>query len=163
GFREPDRVRASPIAGEPPLHFLRRRGAAPILVLLSLYKSGDAFASAMLRPFLADLGLGLSDIGILLGTVGFPAGLFGAPTGAAPRSTPARAATGRGGLGSQPARGRGAASGRPARPRRGQSRGRLSRAAAPPALGSAAPPSPPAAGHRGGRGACPPGRRDRAP
>ena len=41
------------------------------------YKSGDAFATSMLRPFLTDSGLTLADIGWLLGTVGFIAGLLG--------------------------------------------------------------------------------------
>ena len=47
------------------------------------YKAGDAFATGMLRPFLADLGMTLEDIGWLLGTVGFVAGLLGALQGGA--------------------------------------------------------------------------------
>src|SRR5690606_4326488 len=47
------------------------------------YKVGDALATSMLRPFLADLGLGVADIGWLLGTVGFVTGLLGALTGGA--------------------------------------------------------------------------------
>ena len=35
-------------------HFLRRPGAARLLLLLVTYKIGDAFATGMLRPFLAD-------------------------------------------------------------------------------------------------------------
>lgn len=65
------------------LHFLMRPGAIRLLALIAAYKVGDAFATAMLRPFLADAGLGLSDIGWLLGTVGFVAGLFGALCGGA--------------------------------------------------------------------------------
>jgi predicted MFS family arabinose efflux permease len=53
------------------------------VLLLVLYKAGEAFAAAMLRPFLADRGLGLGDIGLMLGTVGFVAGLLGALTGGA--------------------------------------------------------------------------------
>jgi MFS transporter, PAT family, beta-lactamase induction signal transducer AmpG len=81
------------IAREPPVspavhgqpgtgrHFLRRPGALRVLLLLGVYKAGDAFATGMLRPFLSDLGLTLEDIGLLLGTVGFCAGLAGALVG----------------------------------------------------------------------------------
>lgn len=65
------------------LHFLRRPGTGGILLLLVIYKAGEAFATGMLRPFLVDLGLGLSDIGWLLGTMGFPASLVGALLGGA--------------------------------------------------------------------------------
>jgi MFS transporter, PAT family, beta-lactamase induction signal transducer AmpG len=64
-------------------HFLRRPGAARLLLLVVAYKAGDAFATGMLRPFLADAGLTLADIGLLLGTVGFVAGLLGALAGGA--------------------------------------------------------------------------------
>ncbi|MCC7382684.1 MAG: MFS transporter [Deltaproteobacteria bacterium] len=63
------------------VHFLRRPGAARLLLLIVTYKAGDAFATGMLRPFLADVGLGLREIGWLLGTVGFVAGLLGALAG----------------------------------------------------------------------------------
>lgn len=53
----------------------------PFLVLLSLYKFGDALASAMVRPFFIDQGLTMSDIGIWLGTYGFIAGFIGALLG----------------------------------------------------------------------------------
>jgi predicted MFS family arabinose efflux permease len=52
-------------------------------MLLVTYKFGDAFATGMLRPFLADAGLPLREIGKLLGTVGFVAGLLGALAGGA--------------------------------------------------------------------------------
>lgn len=64
-------------------HFLRRPGALSLLGLIVTYKAGDAFATGMLRPFLADAGLSLADIGWLLGTVGFVAGLVGALCGGA--------------------------------------------------------------------------------
>jgi RhtX/FptX family siderophore transporter len=67
----------------PTVHFLRRSGAARILLVVMTYKIGDAFATGMLRPFLADAGLDLADIGWLLGTVGFVAGLVGALCGGA--------------------------------------------------------------------------------
>ena len=63
------------------VHFLRRPGAARLLLLIGSYKAGDAFATGMLRPFLADAGLSLEQIGWLLGTVGFVAGLLGALCG----------------------------------------------------------------------------------
>lgn len=62
-------------------HWLRRPGSKKILGLLVAYKLGDAFATGMLRPFLADLGLSLADVGWLIGTVGFVAGLLGAISG----------------------------------------------------------------------------------
>jgi MFS transporter, PAT family, beta-lactamase induction signal transducer AmpG len=65
------------------VHFLRRPGAGRIVLLIFGYKFGDAFATGMLRPFLADLGLSLADVGLLLGTVGFIAGLAGALAGGA--------------------------------------------------------------------------------
>ncbi|MBI5544194.1 MAG: MFS transporter [Deltaproteobacteria bacterium] len=60
------------------LHFLRRPGALRLLILVATYKAGDAFATGMLRPFLADSGFTLEDVGWLLGTVGFVCGLVGA-------------------------------------------------------------------------------------
>jgi RhtX/FptX family siderophore transporter len=63
--------------------WLRVPGAGRALAVLLTYKFGDSFASAMLRPFLADAGLGMADIGVLLGTVGFLAGLIGALVGGA--------------------------------------------------------------------------------
>ncbi len=67
-------------------YWLRRPGALPWLGLLFLYKSGDAFATGMLKVFLVDekgAGLGPKDISILFGWVGFGAGLLGALIGGA--------------------------------------------------------------------------------
>jgi PAT family beta-lactamase induction signal transducer AmpG len=64
-------------------HFLRRPDAVRLLALIACYKGGEAFAGGMLRPFLADSGLGLADVGWLVGTVGFVAGLAGALAGGA--------------------------------------------------------------------------------
>jgi MFS family permease len=80
---QPGPADGSATTGRGAAHFIRRAGAARVLVLLATYKAGDAFASAMLRPFLVDNGLGLTDIGWLLGTVGFVAGLLGALAGGA--------------------------------------------------------------------------------
>jgi PAT family beta-lactamase induction signal transducer AmpG len=81
---EEPRVRASVASSEGaarPPHFFRRKGALGILLLVTVYKVGDAFATGMLRPFLVDAGLGMTDIGWLLGTVGFVAGMLGALAG----------------------------------------------------------------------------------
>jgi MFS transporter, PAT family, beta-lactamase induction signal transducer AmpG len=75
-----DPARSGPHSGR---SFLRRAGAWRLLAVVTTYKAGEAFAAGMLRPFLADLGLGLGDIGLLVGTVGFVAGLVGALVGGA--------------------------------------------------------------------------------
>ena len=51
------------------VHFLRLRGAWPLLAMLFLFKFGEALATTMLRPFMADHGMGLEDVGWMLGTV----------------------------------------------------------------------------------------------
>ena len=61
--------------------WLKRPGAAAWLVLLVVYKAGEALATGMLRTFLVDAGLTLTDIGWMLGGVGFTAGLLGALLG----------------------------------------------------------------------------------
>ncbi|HAA58084.1 MAG TPA: MFS transporter [Myxococcales bacterium] len=61
--------------------FIKRPGMLVWLLVLFLYKGGDAFATGMLRPFLSSQGLDLKDIGWLLGTAGFTAGLLGALVG----------------------------------------------------------------------------------
>jgi pantetheine-phosphate adenylyltransferase len=58
-----------------------RPGIGRILILAFVYKLGEAFASAMLRPLLVDRGLGLTELGAMLGTAGFLAGLAGALAG----------------------------------------------------------------------------------
>jgi hypothetical protein len=62
----------------PRSHFLRRSGAWRLIVLIVIYKAGEAFAGGMLRPFLVDAHLTITDVGWLLGTVGFVAGMLGA-------------------------------------------------------------------------------------
>ncbi|MCP4447861.1 MAG: MFS transporter [Myxococcales bacterium] len=61
--------------------FLKQPGITSWLLILFLYKIGDAFATAMLRPFLVDAGMEMDAIGWLLGTAGFTAGLLGALAG----------------------------------------------------------------------------------
>ncbi len=49
--------------------------------MLFLFKFGEALATTMLRPFMADHGMSLEEVGWMLGTVGFVAGLLGALMG----------------------------------------------------------------------------------
>jgi PAT family beta-lactamase induction signal transducer AmpG len=60
---------------------LTRPGMLPWLLLLVVYKAGDAFAVGMLRPFLVDAGRSLEQVGWMLGVVGFTTGLIGAVLG----------------------------------------------------------------------------------
>lgn len=84
GFlREPDPAPRPTTTSGASVHFLRRSGSARVLLVVMTYKVGEAFATGMLRPFLADAGLSLADIGWLLGTVGFVSGLVGALCGGA--------------------------------------------------------------------------------
>ena len=88
-FREPARAPLPEVAALPssPLAHLWQRIRQPRLgwwlLVLVLYKAGDAFGTAMLRPLLVDQGSTLADIGWLLGTVGALAGLSGALAGGA--------------------------------------------------------------------------------
>ena len=95
-FREPPRVRAPRPAGRSPMAELLQRLLHPRLgwwlLVVALYKAGDAFGTAMLRPLLVDKGGSLADIGSQVGTVGALAGLCGALSGGAllrvlPRAT----------------------------------------------------------------------------
>lgn len=63
------------------IHFVFKPGAALWIIVLLLYKSGHAAATAMLRPWLVDRGYSLGDIAWILGTAGFVAGFFGAVVG----------------------------------------------------------------------------------
>ena len=72
----PERVRLTTI-----LEWLKRPGMAAWLGVLLIYKSGEAMAKGMLRPFMIDLELTLADVGWILGTLGFSAGLLGAVSG----------------------------------------------------------------------------------
>jgi predicted MFS family arabinose efflux permease len=79
-------ARAAHPEGRAPLHFFhffQRPGVLRVLGIVVTYKAAEAFAAAMLRPFLADRGMSLEDVGWMLGTVGFVAGLLGAMTGGA--------------------------------------------------------------------------------
>lgn len=63
--------------------WLKRPGVGKWLLLLILYKAGEALATGMLRTFLVDTGLTLTDLSWMLGVVGSTAGLLGALTGGA--------------------------------------------------------------------------------
>lgn len=63
------------------LGFFRMQDAGVWLLLLAVYKFGDALGTPMIRPLLSDAGLKLEQLGILLGSVGFFAGLAGALAG----------------------------------------------------------------------------------
>lgn len=58
-----------------------RSDTAAWMLLLFLYKLGDALAGGMVRPMMVDAGLGMADIGWILGTIGSGAGLVGALIG----------------------------------------------------------------------------------
>lgn len=63
--------------------WLKRPGVGGWLLLLILYKAGEALATGMLRTFLVDAGLSLTDLSWMLGVVGSTSGLLGALTGGA--------------------------------------------------------------------------------
>jgi len=63
------------------LGFFRLKDAGLWLLLLLVYKFGDALGTPMIRPMLSDVGISLQQLGLLLGTVGFMAGLIGALAG----------------------------------------------------------------------------------
>jgi predicted MFS family arabinose efflux permease len=62
---------------------LARPGLGRWLVVLATFKTGEWFASGMLRPFLTDAGLSKSDLGVMLGFAGSGAALVGALIGGA--------------------------------------------------------------------------------
>ena len=51
------------------------------LVIIVIYKFGDALGGAMVRPLLVDSGFSIKDIALILGIAGFSAGLLGAIVG----------------------------------------------------------------------------------
>jgi PAT family beta-lactamase induction signal transducer AmpG len=82
-YREP-RAKAPVEATTPWRSFagwLRRPGALPWLVLISLYKAGDYFGTGMLKPFLVDSGMSTREIAHAVGYLGFAAGLVGSMLG----------------------------------------------------------------------------------
>lgn len=59
----------------------RRSDTAAWILLLFMYKLGDALAGAMVRPMMVDAKLTMGDVGFILGTVGSGMGLLGALLG----------------------------------------------------------------------------------
>jgi RhtX/FptX family siderophore transporter len=59
----------------------RRPGMGLWLIILAVYKAGEALAYGMVKPLLVDRGLSTEDIAWLIGTAGFFAGLLGAILG----------------------------------------------------------------------------------
>ncbi len=85
-FREParplrDKAQSAREALNEVMHLIRKPGAAGWAIVLLVYKTGHASATAMLRPWLVDRGYSMSDIAWILGGFGFVAGLAGALTG----------------------------------------------------------------------------------
>jgi len=65
-----------------PLHgFLSRPRAMEILAFVIFYKLADTFASALIRPFLIDMGYSSFDRGVALATMGLTASLVGSIVG----------------------------------------------------------------------------------
>lgn len=58
-----------------------RTDTAAWILLLFMYKLGDALANAMVRPMMVDAKLTMDDVGFILGTVGSGMGLLGALLG----------------------------------------------------------------------------------
>jgi MFS family permease len=58
-----------------------RSDTAAWLLLLFVYKLGDALAGAMVSPMMVDAGLDMADVGWILGTIGSAMGLVGALLG----------------------------------------------------------------------------------
>ncbi|MFN7143082.1 MAG: MFS transporter [Myxococcota bacterium] len=58
-----------------------RSDTAAWMLLLFVYKLGDALAGGMIRPMMVDAGLGMAEVGWLMGAIGSGAGLVGAMLG----------------------------------------------------------------------------------
>ncbi len=84
-YRERRRPIPIPLAPGAPeaswLEVVRRPRMGAWLLVLVLYKGGEALGYGMVKPLLVDRGLSISDVGWIIGTVGFLAGLAGAVIG----------------------------------------------------------------------------------
>ncbi|APR81017.1 AmpG permease [Minicystis rosea] len=74
-------AKASPPGMGAWLDSLRRPRMGTWLVVLVVYKGGEALAYGMVKPLLVDRGFGVAEIGVLIGGAGFFAGLVGALLG----------------------------------------------------------------------------------
>jgi MFS family permease len=63
------------------LKVFRRPDLRLMLIVIVLYRFGDAFGKAMITPYLVDIGLSMTDIGWLLGTSGVGFALAGCVVG----------------------------------------------------------------------------------
>lgn len=79
--REPDAPRPERVAFGAFAEFVRRPAMGSWFAVLVVFKLGEAFAVAMLRPQLTDLDVSIAELGWLTGTVGALAGLVGAMVG----------------------------------------------------------------------------------
>lgn len=78
---EPVQAPAKMSAAPSLLKTLKRPDLRRMLFVIVLYRSGDAFGTAMVAPYLVDIGLGTADIGWLLGTAGVGFALAGCLAG----------------------------------------------------------------------------------
>jgi MFS transporter, PAT family, beta-lactamase induction signal transducer AmpG len=79
--RERRRIAAPKIRWEEFLRFFTRPGMGLWMLLLALFKGGDAVATGIAPPFLVDLGMTATEIGNLYTYGTLPAGLLGALLG----------------------------------------------------------------------------------
>ena len=68
---------------DPFVGFLRQHRAVEIAIFLVLYKFGDNLASALVSPFLIQVGFNQVDVGVASGTIGLVATIAGAVIGGA--------------------------------------------------------------------------------
>ena len=83
-YSEPESTRIRDTDGETSgtlWSFLQTNGAAVAILATALFKVGEGFCKAMIRPYLVDAGFVLGEIGRIVGVVGFVAGLIGAAVG----------------------------------------------------------------------------------
>lgn len=80
-IREPDAPRPERVAWGAFAEFVRLPHMRSWFVVLVVFKFGEAFGAAMLRPHLTDLNVSLPELGWITGTVGALAGLVGAMAG----------------------------------------------------------------------------------
>jgi MFS transporter, PAT family, beta-lactamase induction signal transducer AmpG len=83
---EPEKAAAPPLSlraaiVEPFIDYFRRRGALVVLLVIALYRVGDALARTMLNPFLVDLGFSNLEIGSINKILGLSATILGALAG----------------------------------------------------------------------------------
>jgi PAT family beta-lactamase induction signal transducer AmpG len=68
---------------QPLASYFKRSGAIEMLAFIMVYKLGDAFAAAMMTPFLLDLGFTRTDVGTVNKAFGLVSTIFGTLAGGA--------------------------------------------------------------------------------